>query len=191
MSRSVRIFLSVALAAWVVGCRDGGGGPDPTTFDLGPDGPLSGPIPGCDPDPLPPSGDAHVDCVNRINQLRAVCQNLPPLERWVEGEDCADQMAEYDDGRPAHAGWTGNICSPKGRGQNECPGNSGPVDRVIDRCFQGMWDEGPPPSYPCTGVCFDTYGHYINMTNPAHNRVACGIHVKSDGRVWIVQNFSG
>lgn len=129
---------------------------------------MAEPIPGCAPDPLPSTGDRTEDCVRRINQLRAECQNLPPLARWTEGEACASAHAEYDSTRRAHAGFSDRICDPGGFGQNECPGWRS-VDQVIDGCLQQMWDEGP-------GEDFQAHGHYLNMTNPNHVEVACGFY---------------
>lgn len=45
-----------------------------------------------------------------------------------------------------------------------------------------MWDEGP-------GKRFAKHGHYINMSNPEHDRVACGFAKSPGGEVWSVQNF--
>lgn len=140
-------------------------------------GPLELPIPNCRPAPPPTTGDPAEDCVRRINQLRWECQCLPPLERWREGESCATEQAAYDaDGNGPHAAFRARICSPGGRGQNECPGY-GTWNRVIGTCLQQMWDEGP-------GEPFIEHGHYINMTNPRHTKVACG---GADG--WFIQNF--
>ena len=146
-------------------------------------GPLELPMPDCRPDPLPSTGDLYKDCVRRVNQLRAVCQCLPSLERWRDGESCANEHAEYDamTGQ-AHSGFRDGICSPQGRGQNECPGYRS-EDQVISLCLQQMWDEGP-------GEPFIEHGHYINMTNPSHQRVACGFFTTTQGRVWAIQNFS-
>lgn len=193
---SMRWWMAGALAALLVGCTgdvsesDGGGGGGDT--DAGPgeglpdhcsSGPLAEPIAGCAPADLPSTGDPAQDCVNRINQLRAECQCLPPLGRWTEGESCADQHAEYDGmGAGAHGGFRDGICSPGGRGQNECPGYPG-LGSITATCFQQMWDEGP-------GEPFIEHGHYINMTNPAHSRVACGFWTAPDGSVWAVQNFN-
>ena len=145
--------------------------------------PLAEPLADCRPNPLPSTGDLYEDCVRRINQLRAECQCLPVLERWPEGESCADQQAEYDAmNNQAHAGFRDGICGPSGRGQNECPGYQS-ENQVISLCLQQMWDEGP-------GEPFIEHGHYINMTNPSHNRVACGFFTTEQGQVWAIQNFS-
>jgi hypothetical protein len=132
----------------------------------------------CRPTPPPATGDAHADCVARINQFRD-CVCVPRLERWTEAESCANQQVAYDRSRNApHAGWNGNVCSPKGSGQNECLGGA------INGCQQSMFDEGPPPQTPCEGACFQEHGHFINMTNRNFRRVACGF----DGS-WSVQNY--
>ncbi|MGM0558928.1 MAG: hypothetical protein ACQEVA_21245 [Myxococcota bacterium] len=141
------------------------------------DGPLDAPIEGCSPTPLPTTGDPREDCVRRINQFRWECQCLPPLERWHDGEQCADEQATYDaENNSPHAGFRENICSPRGSAQNECPGY-GTWDSVIGTCLQQMWDEGP-------GEPFSEHGHYINMSSTQYTKVACG---SGDG--WFVQNF--
>ena len=135
------------------------------------------------------SGDILQDCVDRINQFRTQCACLPPLQRNTDGEACANQMAEYDAGKDtAHAGYTDKICQPSGA-QNECPGYSS-QNQVISLCLQQMWDEGPPPTNPCDGACFQTYGHFINMTSTSTTKVACGSFTTADGKVWAVQNFT-
>jgi hypothetical protein len=145
-------------------------------------GPLAAPIPDCRPARPPTTGDPVQDCVDRINQLRWECQCMPPLARWTEGEACAAMHAEYDSTRSPHSGFRDGICSPGGRGQNECPGYSS-IDQTIGLCLQQMWDEGP-------GEPFSEHGHYLNMTNPGHGRVACGFFEAPGGRVWAIQNFA-
>jgi hypothetical protein len=146
------------------------------------DGPLDAPLPDCAPEPVPDSGDFYADCVARINQFRWECQCLPPLERWVEGEDCANQHSEYDyEVNQAHAGIKGGICENGGNGQNECPGYS-PNFGIVEFCLQQMWDEGP-------GEDFNVHGHYLNMSNPRFTGVACGLFTTPDGKIWSVQNF--
>ncbi len=162
------------------GTRGGTGG-NPGFGAECPDGPLASPLTDCQPRPLETTGDPYTDCVNRINQLRWECQCLPPLQRWTEGEACADQHAEYDSTRGAHAGFSQDICSPRGWAQNECPGWTS-VDHVITGCLQAMWDEGP-------GEPFSEHGHYINMSNPQYTMVSCGFYETPGGETWSVQNF--
>jgi len=142
-------------------------------------GPLEAPIPNCAPEVMASTGDLAQDCVNRVNQLRWECQCLPALERWTEGESCANQQAEYDSTRTAHAGYRDNICG-NNFAQNECPGYNS-VDSVIGTCLQQMWDEGPGE--------FPAHGHYINMTNPSYTTVACGFYAPDNNPTWSVQNF--
>lgn len=145
-------------------------------------GPLEAPIANCAPVLAPSSGDPGQDCVNRINQLRARCQCLPPLTRWTDGEACADVQAEYDVTHGAHGGFNGNICVPSGMAQNECPGWAS-LGAVLGSCLQTMWDEGP-------GEDFQQHGHYRNMSSADFTKVACGFFTTSEGVVWAVQNFS-
>jgi len=163
---------------------------------------------GCTPDlacvlsPPPTTGDIRQDCVDRVNQFRTQCACMKPLARWTAGEACADMMAQYDAMMGvAHAGANANsgqgIC-PWGDGQDECPGY--PSDsKVISTCLQQMWSEGPPPSgtsiQQCESpaminTCYEAHGHFINMTNPAANKIACGFYTTSQGAVWATQNLS-
>lgn len=130
---------------------------------------------------------ARIACVAEINRYRAM-NSLPPYERWVEGEACADRQAAYDamTGVP-HNGFSMSICSPRGNGQNECPRYGGP--EALNGCLAQMWAEGPSPD----GMWSTAHGHYLNMIGDyiymgfrvQHSRVACGF--SSGG--WMVQNF--
>jgi hypothetical protein len=146
----------------------------------------------------PSTGDIRQDCVNRINQFRTTCACLKPLARWTAGEACADMDAQYDAMMMVgHAGARANICN-WGQAQDECPGD--PSNQyVIDMCLQQMWSEGPPPagttiaqceSPQMINTCYEAHGHFINMSNPAMNQVACGFYTTSTGAVWAAQNFS-
>jgi hypothetical protein len=146
---------------------------------------------GCTPDdackPTAPStGDYYADCVARVNQFRA-CLCLPPLARWNAGESCADMDAAYDPAHGAHAGFIARICSQEGFAQDEGPSWQSET-QVVSGCLQQMFDEGPPPSEPCTGTCFEMHGHFINMTNTTYSMVACGI-ATVNGQVTAVQDF--
>jgi hypothetical protein len=138
----------------------------------------------------PNTGDPEADCVARVNQFRA-CVCLPPLARWTAGEACANQDSQYDSQQnSAHAGFIAGICA-SGNAQDECPDWGGYTDEsVIDKCLQMMFDEGPPPTTSCTGTCYETHGHYINMTGTSYkNGVACGFYTTASGSVWAAQNF--
>ena len=144
----------------------------------------------CKLSPPASTGDVHQDCVNRINQFRTQCACLGALERWTAGESCADKMAQHDStSTTPHAGFTTKICTPGGLAQNECPRFPSEAS-VMSGCLQQMWSEGPPPKMPCEGDCFQTYGHYINMTDTQYKRVACGFFKTPSGAYWSVQNFS-
>ncbi|MGB5813393.1 MAG: hypothetical protein WBG86_22855 [Polyangiales bacterium] len=147
-------------------------------------GPLSAPIANCNPTPIQDTGDPHADCVARINQYRAECQCLPPLDRWVEGEACTDGNAEYDSVNGFHASFDDQPCASGTRGQNECPDYGSDRD-VIEGCLQVMWDEGPEDGDPNT-----VNGHYISMASTVFTRVACGFYTTPTGEVWGVQNFN-
>jgi hypothetical protein len=146
--------------------------------------PLALPIAGCRPTTPPMTGDAHEDCVRRINQFRCECQHLQPLMRDRAGEACADMMAQYDfeHGMTPHAGFSAGICSG-GYGQNECPG-WGSVPECVEGCLQQMWDEGPGDFYGPP-----PHGHYINMSSTSFSAVSCGFYTAPGGSAWAVQNF--
>jgi hypothetical protein len=184
----------VASAILALGCSalpgplhgSGSGGDNAQTGQGG-----SGGSGACTPDydcqpTAPDTGDYYADCVARVNQFRA-CVCLPPLSRWTAGEPCADQDAAYDPSHGAHAGFIAKICSPEGYAQDECPAWPSET-RVVSGCLQQMFDEGPPPTNPCNGSCFETYGHFINMTNTSYTMVACGI-ATVNGQITAVQDF--
>lgn len=147
------------------------------------EGALGAPLVGCRPVPLPSTGDWHADCVARINQLRWECQCLPPLERWVDGESCADANAQYDSANGVHASFHEMPCGSGARAQNECPGWPS-NNHVVNGCLQSMWDEGPEDGNPNT-----VNGHYESMATTTYSRVACGFHTTPSGEAWGVQNF--
>jgi hypothetical protein len=175
---------------------DPGTGGDPTGGTGGAgdcdEGPLATSLPNCEIEVPPATGDYHQDCVDVINAWRWQCHCLPPLERWTEGEACADEMAEYDYGvQSAHAGFIADVCEPGGRGQCECPG-WGSAESIThpqesgwggerESCLEMMWHEVDNPA--------GEQGHYEAMSSTSHSRVACGIYVAPDGEVWAVQNY--
>jgi len=131
----------------------------------------------CDDDDSNPYEEEASACVDRINEFRATL-GLAALDRWTDGETCANDEARQDSESDIAHGAFGQ-CEESA--QNECPG-WGSTDEIIERCLQMMWDEGP-------GEPYSEHGHYINMTNTAYTEVACGFHTTSDGAVWSVQNF--
>lgn len=141
-------------------------------------GPLAAPIANCKPTPVPDSGDAHQDCVDRINQFRWECQCLPPLERWTDGESCTDDQSKDDqDANQAHSHFP--ACGENA--QNTCP-NWNDEGHVIEGCLQMMWDEGP-------GDFNQGHGHYLNMSSTQYKKVACGFSNGQAG-TWSNQNFA-
>jgi hypothetical protein len=156
----------------------------------GPDcsgGPRATSLPTCVIVPPPSTGDYHQDCVDTINKIRWDCMCLPPLQRWTEGEACADQMAVYDSGQnSAHAGFIAKLCTPGGSAQCECPG-WGSVASItqgttrLESCLAMMWHEVDNPS--------GEQGHYEAMSTTTYTRVACGINTSTTS-VWAVQNYS-
>jgi hypothetical protein len=167
---------------------------------------------GCMLSPPPSTGDIRQDCVNRINQFRTQCACVPPLQRWTDGEACADLEAQYDSQQMSpHAGFkqtntacsqgssmwasccsTGMFARPLANAQDECP-NYPNTDVVISNCLQQMWNEGPPPNgvQACMNdpTCFQMYGHFINMSSTTSTKVACGFSSTS-GPLWAAQNFA-
>jgi hypothetical protein len=150
-------------------------------------GPLTTSVPNCVIVPPPSTGDYHQDCVDTINKIRHDCMCLPPLQRWTDGEACADQMANYDTTQnSAHAGFIARLCTPGGTAENECPG-WGSVSSITqgttrqESCLSMMWHEVDTP----TGQ----QGHYVAMSSTTYTKVACGINT-STTNVWALQNFS-
>jgi uncharacterized protein YkwD len=112
-------------------------------------------------------------CFHVINTYRAT-KGLDPLERWTQGESCADGEAQSDSksGKP-HGAFT--KCGEFA--QNECPGYPGSVSENLSECLADMWAEGPGG------------GHYDNMTSGKYTEVSCGLYELSNGDFWSVQNF--
>ena len=116
-------------------------------------------------------------CVDTINMYRATL-GLPALARWTDAEACADAESQAD-GEANTPHGTFGMC---GEGaQNQCPGWPGPPETMIEGCLAQMWAEGP-------GEDFSMHGHYINMSNPAYTKVACG-YATVNGQVWATQDF--
>lgn len=170
------------------GASSGGGG----ATTSGGAGTASGGAGSCTPNlackPVAPNtGDPYADCVARVNQFRA-CDCKPPLAQDKDGQACADQQAAYDAMKmSAHAGFGDDICKPDFFAQNECPGYGSKQD-TIDGCAQQMFDEGPGPTNPCDGACYQAHGHFINMTGN-YKMVTCGFATDADGKTWTVQNY--
>lgn len=129
------------------------------------------------PAPTPVVTDqARQSFIDRINGFRQT-KGLPPLQRWVEGEACADNQAKND----ATSGvMHTNFGACQELAQMTCPGTHS-MDGANSGCLQQMWDEGPG-----TG---DAHIHFNIMTNPSYTKVAIGIFPMSNGLFWIDMNF--
>lgn len=117
--------------------------------------------------------DPHEICVETINAYRKT-KGLPPYARWSAGETCADSEAASDaQTNTPH----GAFPRCKELGQNECPGQPGPPEKMIKTCLAAMWAQGPGE------------GHYDQMASTRYEEVACGFATTPRGLVWSVQNF--
>lgn len=127
--------------------------------------------------PQPANSDqARQSVIDRINAFR-LTKGLPPLQRWVEGEACADNQAKND----AISGVRhGNFGACNELGQVTCPGWDS-IETVNSDCLQQMWDEGPG-----TGM---EHIHYNIMTSTTYTKAAIGIFQMSNGKLWLDMNF--
>ena len=148
---------------------------DPTTETVTSANPTADPT--TDPTAGDPDEAATQLCVDTINMYRATL-GLPALARWTDAELCSDEEAASDGASGTPHGAFGK-CGESA--QNECPGWPGPPADMITGCLELMWAEGP-------GEDFNLHGHYINMSNPAYTKVACGFAEGMNG-IWAVQNF--
>lgn len=120
---------------------------------------------------------ARALCVTRINDYRARV-GVAPVSRRPDKESCGDDQARKDSRtRTAH----GAFGQCRESAQNECPGWSGSLDVIVERCLAMMFAEGPGSG--------PEHGHYVNMTDRDYRGVACGIFSGSDGEVWMVHDF--
>lgn len=124
---------------------------------------------GCTGTPRP---DPHATCVEIINRLRATAQ-LPPYARWSAGELCADKAAAADAaaGKPHSA--FGSCGEPA---QNVCPDRDGGVS-ALEGCLSTQWSSKPS-------------GVHQALASVIYTKVACGLFVTAQGKLWAVQNFA-
>jgi hypothetical protein len=143
--------------------------------------------------------EARQQIYHRINDYRGTL-GLKRLIRAKNKEACVDTQSQMDfTSNTAHSAF--GHC--KESAQNECPGWNGTnvlkiADNIVTSCMQMMWDEGPPPAgTPCGGstTCYQQHGHYINMTNTAYLKMACGFYCKVSettvvrDTMWAAQDF--
>jgi hypothetical protein len=128
--------------------------------------------------------EARQQIVHRVNDYRATL-SLKRLVRYKAKDACIDTQAQTDfTSNTAHSAF--GHC--KESAQNECPGWNGPnmlivANNILISCMQMMWDEGP-------GTPYSAHGHYINMTNTAYSRIACGFYYDRTAKtMWAAQDF--
>jgi Cysteine-rich secretory protein family len=139
----------------------------------------------------------RVACIDYINMYRAT-RMLPALKRGsAVQEACSDKGAKKDgDSQQAH-GSASDCLMQNLYAQNTCPGypvGAGGVTKALTGCLDQMWAEGEPPqgSDACKmdlQNCYEKYGHWINMTDPAYKSVVCSFYKMSNGNYWMNQNF--
>jgi len=118
---------------------------------------------------------------NYINADRAKV-GLQPLQRWIDGESCADANVKLDaEQDKPHA----NFRKCGERAQNTCGADS--LEDVLKYCLPSFFAEGPAPT-PCDSECFKQHVHYMNMTNSRYSKVAIGIY-HGEGKYWVNMNF--
>ena len=132
--------------------------------------------------PVPASADrfaaARQLCVDRTNEYRAKVGRRPVVRR-PDKEPCIDGEAAADSKQGPHA--TMGRCNESA--QNACPDYPGATpEATLSDCLAQMFAEGP-------GEPYSAHGHYLNMTEPSYNGVACGFFVTPAGKLWIVQDF--
>jgi hypothetical protein len=139
-------------------------------------------------------------CRDTINQYRATVGAKPLVLAPDSTETCSDQGAQSDaTSGIAHA--SAGSCPGVGE-QDTCPGWSatqyGDAAGALKQCLSAMWAEGAPPEgrTQCIAeyragstTCFLTYGHYLNMSDPANGTVSCGFYVMPNGKLWMNQDL--
>lgn len=117
--------------------------------------------------------------VSIINGLRATL-NPPaqPLQRWREGESCANEQAKVDNEKgPHYSAQHGGWCGGQAYEQNSFP-SSWDLASVYGFGLQNMWDEKAPNN-----------GHRLAMENRNYTSVAIGLYHTTGEQYWINMNF--
>lgn len=168
--------------------------------------PLPGSLTPCDLELL------HQSCVDRINGYRAGIlkfsngQSDPgtrnSLVHYTQNNRCSNAISLGDlyvnDGQGLCVGAHTNPFScplpPNtvgNRGQNTCCRRVGTTVAAIQAtmydCLQSMWDEGigQPDNAPWS----EAIGHWLNMRSTEVNSVSCSFSFRTDGAVWMNQDF--
>ena len=127
------------------------------------------------------SEDALAHCVDVINSNR-LANGRSALTRSSAVENCAMAGAQSDAATgQAHGHFKATSgCNYTANAENEIPGwtlGSGTVLDIIDSGTAMMMAEGP------------SGGHYENILRADATQVGCGVFVRSDNLVWVVQDF--
>ena len=119
-----------------------------------------------------------MDVVNGYRKTKG----LAPLARSAALEDFSGKAAESDASTGKPHGYFIQTSGGKGLSfaQNEIPGwplaSYQTLTKLIDSGTLMMFNEGPGG------------GHYEAIVGK-YTSIGCGIHVKTDGRVWVSQDF--
>ena len=120
--------------------------------------------------------------IDKINKYRASL-NLPELQRWEEGEVCADLALLNDfNSNTAHS-----VGGCKESAHFICPMYK-TMNLIKSYCIESIEIEGPPPVI-CTGPCYRKHERYLILTNPSYTKVAVGIYKMPNGRYAVSMNF--
>ena len=139
--------------------------------------PTPSPAPTTTPAPGDPFAHARELCFQETNRYRASV-GAAPLAVQPSAVACTDGAVSRD-AQSGHPHGSYGLCHE--RAQNECPSWPGPPENMVAPCLKMMFDEGPGD--------YANHGHYINMTNAAYSKMACGFAVGPDGKIWLLQNF--
>jgi hypothetical protein len=139
-------------------------------------------------------------CVDTINMYRATKMLMPLTLAPASVEACSD-MGAQSDGTTMKAHGSAGKCPGMGA-QDTCPGwnpkQYGGAAGALKACLMSMWGEGEPPEgrdkclsdyFMGNITCFETYGHYLNMSDPGNTVVACGFFVMPSGGIWMNQDL--
>ncbi len=133
-----------------------------------------------------PCASFYQDCVDRVNNLRAL-ENLSPLVRDQGNEESADN--------DARANYEANIphSSVSSDAQNECPTYPN-TSLILDDCIEKQmyyaeklcYEKNPDSCYlDKTCQC----GHYVNITDNSFTKLACGLYETPNGKFKAILNF--
>jgi hypothetical protein len=159
------------------------------------------------------SGTGGSSVLGDVDALRQTCLDTINMYRAMKGvaaltlaaatvETCSDKGAQADATAGVAHGSAGKC--PNMRAQDTCPGwppkQYGGAAGALKSCLMSMWAEGEPPEgrdkclsdyFAGNITCFETYGHYLNMSDPGNKVVSCGFYVMPNGSLWMNQDLGG